>query len=224
MDSCPWDGFEHASISFCEQRLCSWIVEPANTWSNIGFVLVGLWILWKEARSRRPDLLMVGVTAVFVGINSALFHATGTRWGEVVDVSAMYLISSLFIVLSAQRLWNISSVFMISSYVVLAGSTSAAMVFSGSNGIILFALHITAAVLLESAFFKRSKDSVKFTNLAFMAICFSVAFTSWKLDISKVICNPDNHIFGGHALWHFGNALCLWFYYGYQSQFKKHLT
>ena len=123
MGSCPWNGFEPATISFCEQRLCSWVVEPANTWSNIGFVLVGLLILLREFRCQRPDLMMIGITAVAVGINSSLFHATGTRWGEIVDVSAMYFISSLFIVLSIKRIWHLSSVTMISWYVTLAAST-----------------------------------------------------------------------------------------------------
>ena len=224
MGSCPWNGFEPATISFCEQRLCSWVVEPANTWSNIGFVLVGLLILLREFRCQRPDLMMIGITAVAVGINSSLFHASGTRWGEIVDVSAMYFISSLFIVLSIKRIWHLSSVTMISWYVTLAASTSAAMVLFGSNGIILFGLHITAAVLLEGYFYRSSTNRVKFVNLAFMALCFGISFTAWKLDISKVICDPNNHVFGGHALWHLGNALCLWFYYRYQTQFKKGLT
>lgn len=169
----------------------------------------------------RPALSMIGITSTFVGINSSLFHATGTRWGEIVDVSAMYLISSLFIVLSAQRIWKIKSKIMISSYVMLAASTSALMIIFKSNGILFFSAHITAAVFLEAYFFKQSQKPVKAYYLALMGGCFAVSFISWKLDISKVICDPDNHVFGGHALWHLGNALCLLFYYQYQFQFNR---
>jgi hypothetical protein len=221
LESCPWSRFEPAAIEFCERRLCAWVVEPANTWSNIGFVLVGLLILFKVGKESRPDLKMIGLTAVLVGIGSTLFHMTGTRWGEVIDVSAMYLISSLFIVFAAQRLWALPMSRFVMTYLVLATVTMAALVLSKTNGIWLFAAHITVAVLLELQAFRTLSSRAQYRDLGLMAITFTVAFTSWALDVRHIICNPDNHIFGGHALWHLANATCLWFYYRFQKQFVK---
>ena len=221
LESCPWSRFEPATIEFCERRLCGWVVEPANTWSNIGFVIVGLLIIFNVAREARPDLKMIGLTAILVGIGSTLFHMTGARWGEIIDVSAMYLISSLFIVFAAQRLWVLPVSRFVLTYLALVSVTIAGLVMSKTNGIWLFAGHITAAVLLELQAFRALAARASYRNLGLMALTFCVAFTSWALDVRHVVCDPHNHVFGGHALWHIANACCLWFYFKFQKQFAK---
>lgn len=218
MESCPWGRWEPASLEFCERRLCSWIVEPANTWSNIGFILVGIYVLWSVRKLFRRDLLVIGLTSVLVGIGSTAFHLSATRAGEILDLSAMYLISAMFVVYAAKRHWKMSVTTFVGIYFLIAGLAIFALVRSGSNGIYVFASHVTVAVFLELRAFRKFSGTHNYKNLLWMAIAFTVAFTSWSLDVSKRVCFPDQHIFGGHALWHLANAASLYFYFRHQRQ------
>ena len=85
--SCPWSHYAPASISFCEERICAWIVEPSGAWSNLAYVVVGIVILLRSRRAMRTFRAVdaVGVVALLIGFCSFAFHATGTRIGETLD-------------------------------------------------------------------------------------------------------------------------------------------
>jgi hypothetical protein len=92
-----------------------WVLQPTNTWSNYGFVIVGLLMLWilardppirelkrtgKYAEYKSNVNFMLGntehsITFAFVviscGLTSAYFHASMRAWTNALDVSAMYL-------------------------------------------------------------------------------------------------------------------------------------
>ena len=75
---------------------------PANTWSNLAYILVGLYALafaWQDLRgqSRRSHLVRTpamsfgfGAACCCLGIASGVFHASLTRFGQQLDVAAMY--------------------------------------------------------------------------------------------------------------------------------------
>lgn len=216
---CPWSALTPSVVSFCEERLCGWIVEPANTWSNIGFILVGLVILRSNFGRMRSALNLPGLTAILVGIGSTMFHLTGSRVGEIIDLAAMFLISGLFIVFALRRLrgFGVRSLMMI--YCALAIFSVALMIATHSSGIGIFVAHITAAVILELILAYRFYSSTAYRNLLWMIGAFVVSYGAWLLDYHRILCAPGNHLLGGHAVWHLVNSLCLWNFYRYQEQF-----
>ncbi|MEY4630497.1 MAG: hypothetical protein RIQ81_617 [Pseudomonadota bacterium] len=219
VQACPWSGLEPSIMSFCEQRLCGWIVEPANTWSNIGYIIVGVLILRANAGTHRPALSLTGLTAILVGLGSAFFHGTGTRIGEILDLSAMYLISGLFVAFNVRRLLGWSDRWLAILYVVLCGSSMWALVAWQSSGIRLFAVHITIAAVLEILTFRKNTTPTSYRYLGYLCGAFAISYTVWLLDVTKTVCWPDNHVLGGHAIWHLTNSTCLWSFYRYQEQF-----
>ena len=221
MDACPWGGFQGATASFCETRLCGWVVEPANTWSNISYFIAALFVFLGNRHEKRPELSLIGVTAFLVGLGSTLFHASGTRFGEIIDVSAMYLISGLFIVFAVRRIWPIGKTQLFILYFLIAGLSSLTLVLTTSNGIWLFVLHLAVATSLEIIYFRRSPISPDYKFLRLLLYGISVAYVAWLLDFRKIVCDPDNHILGGHAVWHLSNATCLWSYFKYVHQFSN---
>src|SRR4051812_39077167 len=47
-DGCPWSELSHLAppnLKWCEAQVCGWIVEPANTWSNLAYGLLGAALL-----------------------------------------------------------------------------------------------------------------------------------------------------------------------------------
>ncbi len=97
-------------------------VQPVNTLTNAGFVLVGLAVLAQVGRARngsragRPNRMrddelypvLYGSAAIGLGVGSALFHGTMTDWGGWFDLVSMYAyISFLFAYnVGALRSWN----------------------------------------------------------------------------------------------------------------------
>jgi len=79
------------------------VFQPANSLSNLGFVVAGLAVAW---RAGRPELLgdvlprlrglptAYAVVTVLLGPASAAMHATGSVLGGHLDLLSMYLIAS----------------------------------------------------------------------------------------------------------------------------------
>jgi len=76
----------------------------SNTWSNLAYVLVGLYCLafgWKDrcnTHQRGRNYLidtpamsfLFAAGCIYLGISSGIFHASLTRWGQQLDVGSMY--------------------------------------------------------------------------------------------------------------------------------------
>ena len=97
-----------AILSFCERAIDGFPKYPAETWTNIGPFLAGLWIWSAARRDRVPQLLPLGVTAMVLALSSASFHATGKRWGEILDLAAMYVYVACLFWFAWLRLPNLS--------------------------------------------------------------------------------------------------------------------
>jgi hypothetical protein len=214
---CPWSDYRPASIAFCERRVCAWVVEPSNAWSNLGYVLVGLYILWR-ARGRGP-LLAFGVAGVLIGLGSFAFHATGVRVGELLDVTAMYLFGTLGVVFSVRRLRPVQDGVLIVLYAALVTGSALLMVATGSNGILIFTAQIVFTVVTELYLAARRHGATAYRHLRWTVGAFVLAFLIWNLDKWGVVCDPDNHVVTGHALWHVLTAVALLCFYAYQEQF-----
>ena len=215
---CPWEGFPAATVQFCESRLCGWVTEPANAWSNVAFLLVGGYLLYRAARLRKPPLTLIGVTSVLVGLGSFLFHMSGTLFGELVDVSTMLLISGLMLSLEVRRLIPLSAMQTVGLYLVINGISEFLLLSFPSIGIPLFSaqvlLFITAHIICHA---RHLRADYHFARWLFYG--FGAAFTSWVLDWTGTACDANLHFFNGHALWHVLTACCLYFYFRYQTQF-----
>ena len=89
--------------NFCETARDGYLKQPANSLSNLGFVVAGLAVGW---RARRPDRLgdtlprFPGLATgfaclvVLLGPASAAMHATQSALGGVLDLTSMYLVAS----------------------------------------------------------------------------------------------------------------------------------
>jgi hypothetical protein len=163
---------------------------------------------------------MTGVTSILVGVGSALFHGTGTRWGEVIDVSAMYLISALFVTLNLQRIRSWSGSGAAVFFVLLATGSIVNLVRSGANGIVVFTAQIVFFGLSEIWMaFHPERFPAERKHFYALSLTFGVSCMVWVLDLQRIVCIPENHVLGGHALWHLLNGLALWFYFRYQESF-----
>lgn len=221
-NQCPWDNYAQATIQFCESQQCSWVVKPAETWSNIGFVIAGILILRACQREKTNHLRVMGWVGIILGICSGLFHATGTFWGEYLDVGSMILFTTVGFAYNLRRWFGFDHRRMLAVYLGTVGLCLTLMLIIRPIGIPLFGILFATAALVElRLYFKFPARRPDYTYFKAMTATFLIVWSVWWLDILKIVCNPHNHWFNGHAFWHLGCALCLYFVYRFYSQFKE---
>jgi len=224
-NQCPWDRFEKGTISFCEKPLCSWVVKPAETWSNIGYIIVGIYVLKLAVKENQTHLKKIGHTGITLGLFSGIFHATGTFFGEFLDVSSMFLFTCLGISYNAQRLFNLNQNKVKLIFYPSLLSSMALLLIYRPIGIPLFAIQFTTAIIFELILYLNGKKGkapiANYYYFKLMAITFVISWIVWWLDLLKIVCDPTNHFFNGHAFWHLGTSLSFYFVYRFFTQFNK---
>lgn len=219
--NCPWTFLQSAALSFCESRRCAWIVEPSNALSNLGFVFVGLYLIWKFKDNRH--LLLIGISALVVGITSGFYHLSATRLGEKFDLSSMCLLVSSTFIFNLERLgWTtrrwisikalgLGIIAMIVMFLVEAIVLEAFMA-------LLFATLLSELVIFLRIRSAQMKKDFKYRYLILALVSHSIAYGIWLLDYHHIWCSPNSWI-QGHAVWHLLGAVTFVFIALFYKQF-----
>jgi hypothetical protein len=133
----------------------------------------------------------------------------------------MFLMTGLFISLNFNRLKILKKKNILKFYL---GSTF----FFGALVILFYLTYIPiqSLVALQALFLIGSevKMSKHLSFSEYKPFLISVAFiliavTFSVLDVTRTMCDPHNHYFQGHAIWHFFSAISLGFAFKFYSQF-----
>lgn len=219
--SCPWTSLAPSTLQWCEQQLCAWVREPSNTYSNLIYIIVGLYILYDTRKFREVYLKVLGYFSILLGFMSGFYHASGSLIGELFDFSAMFLFSSYFITAALARLYGWGNSKVLSTALILAGGTIAANVIYPLAGPYLFASQMILSFYLEFRIWKQPNIAhAKFKNFIISFLLLQLAFVIWNLDRSRIVCDPDNHWISGHAIWHILTGFGALYVYKFYSQFR----
>ncbi|MEW6433300.1 MAG: ceramidase domain-containing protein [Myxococcota bacterium] len=105
---CPWTPLREATglpnVKWCEETLCSWISEPANTWSNVAFLVAAAALSWRTRKDSSRTLRFWGPATFWVGITSLVYHASVAFLTQVFDFFGMYFFFGLILLLNLVRL------------------------------------------------------------------------------------------------------------------------
>lgn len=205
---------------WCEEQLCSWIREPANTYSNLSYVIIGIMILLNARKYTYPHLKMLGWFSIVLGIMSGFYHATSSFFGEVLDYSSMFLISSYLVVANLSRLYQWSPKKVALSASVLFAISVIGLVQLRTVGAVFFGIQIWAALIVEFILRKRSATRPVYISLGISLVLFTVAWGIWNLDTHRIVCDPTNHIINGHAIWHILTAIAIFYIFKFYTQFE----
>jgi hypothetical protein len=219
--NCPWSDLAPSTLQWCEAQLCAWIREPANTYSNLAYIALGIYMLYDSRCSKLAYLKLLGYFNILLGFMSGFYHASGSLIGEMFDFSAMFLFSAYFIVAALARLYSWHNTKVILTALLLAVITIGALFSYPPLGPYMFAAQIVTAAFLEHQIWM--KPGVKHASFRNFVIAFSVlliAFFIWNLDRSRIVCFADVHWINGHAVWHLLTATSTFFVYKFYTQFK----
>jgi predicted membrane channel-forming protein YqfA (hemolysin III family) len=205
---------------------------PANTWSNLAYVLVGFYAIALAWRDRRggpaaspinylqstPTLgFLFGAACCYLGLASGLYHASLTRLAQQLDVASMYapLLASLALFAGrAVRAWRKRHgwpAFDVTPLLVLVVVAACWLLFvlkwSMSAKVVLqtlIGLHAVAALLEISL----GRGAMPARWLGFSLVALVAAVACRELDVARKFSRPDAW-FQGHACWHVLTAVSL---------------
>ncbi len=221
---CPWTDWEPATMKFCEEMLCGSIRQPANTFSNIGFVICGL-IMWRREgwKSWSPYHLM-SLAAILIGITSGIYHASMTFFWQFFDLSSMFMLILLALTFNLIRLkWIKTSQFTLVYVGMLLASQAILLLIKGRVGEFIFGVEVFFVMVAEFILYRRGERPIYKGMLQALGT-FLLAFLIWNGDVHGWWCDPTNHVLQGHAAWHLLNAVAIWFLYQFYLQFKHKLS
>lgn len=224
---CPWYEINQAwgdpNIKWCEETLCSWISEPANTWSNLGYIIVAFIIYTIATREKNSSMKLFGVAIFFMGLFSFVYHAANNFVLQVFDFVGMYFYTSAIIVFNLRRMGKITKSGELWSFLGLILLNLLLIPFFEKllhlpMQLIILVNAITIAI---TEFKLRMKDNryqltpfIKSLVIIVFAEMFSI------LDVTRTWCDPTNHYVQGHALWHLIGSVSVFYCFQFYRQFK----
>ena len=71
-EGCPWYSWTRPNVKWCEENLCAWVTAPANTYSNLLYIILGVVMIRQARKVRSRTLAMFGINldgGIFVCIS-----------------------------------------------------------------------------------------------------------------------------------------------------------
>ena len=208
--------------NFCEAARLGVVKQPANSWSNLGFVVAGLVIARHAGRSgasRMPVGLRTGYACVVVilGPASAAMHATQSSLGGHLDLLSMYLVAGFAAAYAWVRWVRRGPIAFAAAYAScvlaceLAGLWTRPVPVVQYAGNVAFGLLLISAVVLETRLWQRggTQRTIGFGVAALGSML--VAFAIWVMS-QHGWCDPHSWL-QGHGVWHLLGALAAYFLY-----------
>lgn len=201
----------------------------ANTWSNLAYVLAGLYAVffalrdWPDRKApgnylqHHPAMgLAFGLACILLGLGSGLYHASLTKWGQHLDVAAMYPPLMMLIAIGLGR--QIRHIGPLPTWPLMLMVVAAAGIYlyiykwqmSAQNVLATLLILVCALRLIE--FFRKAPMKTRYFHLGFACLVIGVFFR--QMDVANRFTGPDAWL-QGHALWHCFTAASLGAIYAY---------
>ena len=215
---CPWWDLRatwgEPNIKWCEATLCAWVNEPANAWSNLAYLAVGLWCAWRWRVTGNLSMGRFAWTTSLVGVFSFAFHATNNFATQLLDFIGMYVLVFLLVALNLYRMGLLPRAWVSRVHVGLTvGCTLAIPVMRSLR--IPYQLVVLLAVLViigtEARLARRAGPHETYRDFWWAVALLTAAAACSVADVTRAWCAPDNHWLQGHAAWHVLSALALLF-------------
>ena len=203
--------------NFCEAARDAWVRQPANTFSNLGFVVAGLLIAWHARRTSLHGLATAyACVVVLLGPASAAMHATQSELGGHLDLLSMYLVASFAAAYALMRWYGRDRVFFWQVFsLMVAGCELVGLLGDDvpvvqQSGNVAFAALLLTAVVVEVRLWRRhdatsttTRTDLRWGGAALGTIL--LAFLIWNVTRERW-CDPHS-LLQGHAAWHLLGAV-----------------
>jgi hypothetical protein len=224
--TCPWyDITERVgapNLKWCEETICQWVSEPSNTWSNIGFLVCGLVILFYGIKkNHHSNMKQFGPIIFLMGAMSLFYHLSNFYGTQILDFVGMFLFVGWVIGMNLVRLGKLKSNKVLWFNLGFCFLNCLIMHVMYLTGLKFQALIlISGFVIVATEFMARKLIKVHynwfFASLAILIFAFGFSIS----DGQRIWCDPSQHgwFSQGHALWHWIGSLAMFTIYMHFSQ------
>lgn len=228
---CPWVNLREltgvGNVRWCEDQLCSWITTPNNTWTNLGFILVGIFLFYKYREEKSPAMRFYFAAAQWVGWTSFIWHASLTFVTQVLDFLGMFVFFYLILGQNFSRIGWLPQRQLKKVVWALTLMTTVLSAFVDRYGFPIQGLIVAliVGILITEVLANRRATrpiSYRYFALSLTALGIGAAFSA--SDVTRKFCDPSNHWLQGHGLWHLFGAVSLFFSFHYYRQFYSRKT
>ena len=221
---CAWYDLHQQyppNIEWCEEKICSLFVTPFNTWSNLAYIIVGF-LIWNKTRNSSSRLLrFFSVASVLVGASSFVFHMSLNYFTQIFDYFGMYVFCILMLMSNLTRMgrWPKGNSAFYRFWLCVVGLTlltclSVMVHFPIQLYVLLLVIAIVRTELIQKITPPKNRNNF-WWSVAFLIVAALLS----ALDLSRILCWPDNHWFQAHGTWHVITAVSLYFAYLHARQF-----
>lgn len=193
--ACAGDWHE-AELHHCQAGLVAVPQQPVNTYSNLAYLAAGL---YPGVLLGTPAAYVFTFTMAYLCVGSALYHATSTRWGGMLDVTAIYVVFSALAVYAAAVLLGVPEWLTPALMFVISGGV--AYVLSPRyhrNMRLVIGIFLGGAYVLVLLQMWMRATWTPWPYLLASFVAFALAFLFWHMDRSRTFPLPR----WGHGLWH----------------------
>ena len=145
---------------WCERVSGGIFREPINTLTNLGFMVVGIYILYKltneisfnEFSGLNKITILYGVTVVYLGPGSMMMHGTNTEWGGWADNLSMVMYITIPWLYNCYKMsnWSVNTLMKIYFSIILVYAIMRGLFGDGMGiGLNLFGVSIGLWVISE---------------------------------------------------------------------------
>lgn len=220
--SCPWDAWAKPNINWCEMQRCAYVTTPANTYSNLAYVVAGAFMIHRSKQTGQ-GIKLFGPAAIATGVGSGLFHASHTRAFQLLDFLGMYMFAALPLIINGLRLGLYEhrhhSKLYTFTVLFLGVLTMILQMINFPIQIIVLSLVILSLV----SEYKASNSNVTYKWFTAAVFLLGLGSVCSAADVTGVWCKPE-HFVQGHAIWHFLTAASLVCNFIHYSQFNQLFT
>lgn len=202
---------------YCEPIRDRLVTQPVATYSNIGFVIAGLFVIVTSLRAKistanpmtahKGYAVLFGISIICTGLFSFFYHASLTKVGDLFDLMGMFLFTGFLALYGITRLRPMSGFTFVAAYITLNIILAIGLIVAYGLQQFYFISLIIVAVVSEALHLRRHQPNIKARFMGLALLVFALGGTVWILDGSSLLpCNP-NAPFTWHGVWHLSAAL-----------------
>lgn len=205
--------FSEPTIRYCETATNWFIKRPYYAFSNLAFFVAGIVIFIKGKGSALSKAF--GSIAILVGFLSFIYDSSFLYISQLFDLTGMLLLISLLLYLNLSAFYkNKTLIIAIQAIAILVGLISI-IIFQGYSGDIVFGIFTLVYVASEIYLLRVGKHK-DYKKWLIPSIIFLIGFAFWIFDASKIYCTSFG-LLNGRAIFHYLNAIVIYYLYNFYS-------
>lgn len=221
LPGCPYHGFATSLDLTCEEGLCGYIRQPINVISSFAHLIVAFYLYRIGRLIGSRSYRDIGIIATFVSFASMGAHATHLKVFGTLDFTMQYLFMAHLIWVNASRIGRTPPFrhwpFSLFMFFLLTLIQSVYPEIS----VPLYTIMLTCLLGIEGLCLLKRRPNANWSYIPLLqtAALFFGGLICFFLDSQRIVCDPHNHWFQMHSVWHLMTAWSLVYLAKFYQQF-----